>query len=229
MGISLADIAAATERLDLINPARLQEIGQSFRSANSGHRFIPDWREAIVVNLLRAISVYVEDLKKAFDERRCDGVAISARGLIELNIWVLFCNVSEENARIFLGDAGRDVREMLKTLQELYVLRFGKRHPSLDELSLEIEQAAVEEKIEGIEKKYLRVDQAAQSVGARASYVAFNRICSKVAHPTSMMVNLRDYLSDFIEMLYLMGESAATACVFELNGFIERNTKTNLS
>jgi len=58
------------------------------------------------------------DLEPAYLRRRIPALAWAIRNLLELSIWIDYCNLSEQHAKRFSDDRLRDLRGLSKAVQQ---------------------------------------------------------------------------------------------------------------
>ena len=122
--------------------------------------------------LTSAVVLHRNELEAAQPKGSLYAIAWLARNLLELAVWSEYCGQSKENAKEFLLDAARDSFDALK-----------KEHP----LRKELKGKAKEDGFD-IEKKYIRVDMAAEKTTIKDDFKHFNKQLSKWAHPTAFAV-----------------------------------------
>lgn len=117
-------------------------------------------------------------------------IAFGARGLLELWVWAAYCTASTEHARKFYDDKFRDGMDFYDALERL--LSLFSDCPNLAE---QIEQAkanmdslAASVGSDAPTEMYTQVAEAAKAVGLADFYRNANKLLSKLAHPSAMMV-----------------------------------------
>jgi len=119
------------------------------------------------------------------------GSAWMTRNILELVVWVAFCARSRDDAKRFYDDKARDTFEFLDAIEGLTKLldeRDTNVSSLLDETRKRIAVRAEAEGYENIDETYQRVKEAAQQVGLGPFFLSMNKLLSKFAHPTAMMV-----------------------------------------
>jgi hypothetical protein len=110
-------------------------------------------------------------------------VAWLARNVLELLIWIRYCAKSPELAQKFLTDAIRDTIETLEVGTKLV--------PNADQLTGAkdtLVKMATEDGYEDLDEQFTMVSAAAKEVGAADAFRTFNKMLSKFAHPTAMLI-----------------------------------------
>jgi hypothetical protein len=87
---------------------------------------IDDWREQQMVKFILLLTYNVDELLHGFNQKRIWKLAWSARNLLELAIWVEYCNFSPANARQFRDDSARDLLGTAASIQKQFELGVGK-------------------------------------------------------------------------------------------------------
>jgi hypothetical protein len=95
-------------------PARANAMFATFQAINQRERKAPPWRELQILNFIRYVKMYADDIARSYEAQRIDSVAQAMRNLLEMCIWTEFCEISEANAKRFSDDAARDMRDMLE-------------------------------------------------------------------------------------------------------------------
>jgi hypothetical protein len=113
-----------------------------------------------------------------------------ARNLLELSVWATFCAADRNNARQFFVDLGRDANNLLKAFQT-----WGEatnQSPDWFQLGLDardgVANAALARGVASIDGQFTRVADAAGTVGIGHDFTLMNKLLSKFAHPTAMLI-----------------------------------------
>ena len=80
-------------------PARTEAMFAAFQAINRRERKAPSWRELQILNFIRYVKMYADDLARSYEAQRIDSVAQAMRNLLEMCIWTEFCEISEANAK----------------------------------------------------------------------------------------------------------------------------------
>jgi len=94
----------------------------------------PDWKNGgsgSSGNFIQTLILSAADLKRAFVEKRITTLAWTTRNLLELSIWIDYCNLSEVHAKRFRDDAARDLYGLSHAVQSLEVDDKGIEDPQL--------------------------------------------------------------------------------------------------
>jgi Family of unknown function (DUF5677) len=174
-------------------------------------------REFQILKFLAHTRVYIHDLTEWHKIGRIDLLAQTLRCLMELNIWIDFCNVSEENWRQFVDDAGRDIRELGQAGLKLYRGKNKKIEEHLAEDFVELEKEAEKHGIgkKELHRKYMSVRDAADTMGRGEIYSAMYKVASKYAHPTALLFTINEPMPLVNDSLYAEGARVSGEC---LNG-----------
>jgi hypothetical protein len=155
------------------------------REAEKG---IEDWRATQLIQFIGLMELFTEDLHDAYDKRRVMTVAWIARSLLEIFVWIQYCNVSEANAKRFFEDVARDFHGYCKALEKLNV----DHQPGIDQsrdLVKRFSESAISEGILDVADGYKDVRDAAAEIGVGSFYAGLNKIYSKLAHPTALALD----------------------------------------
>ncbi|MGA8230540.1 MAG: hypothetical protein WB795_03580 [Candidatus Acidiferrales bacterium] len=132
------------EGLNEAFPDRGNALIAAIQKINVEGELFPKWRENQLIQIMKAINSYVRDTNERYASQRLDSVASSVRNLLELNIWVRYCNVSQDNARTFVDDSARDLREMMDTIRNMVLTLKGKVEDEFAEIQNNFRTAAQE-------------------------------------------------------------------------------------
>jgi galactitol-specific phosphotransferase system IIB component len=115
-------------------------------------------------------------------------VAWNARNLLELWIWIKYCEASRENARRFHEDALRDALGLTVSLSKMFDMR-GLVNDFEDQAREALKAVALKDQgVDSVDTNYERVAEAARKIGEYDWYTACNALLSKFAHPTAVLV-----------------------------------------
>ena len=175
---------------------------------------LEEWRDRQLVGFLNTLIQTAAELAHAYTRKRLSNVAWLTRNLLELSIWVDFCNLSPEHARRFHEDLVRDSFGFARAFQQSGKLErqdarnfvndigtqiYGQTYREPDELG---EQAAPEDPkwtdelieaakslgMEELSDRAVRPLDAAKELGRDDFFLAMNKVLSKFAHATTMIV-----------------------------------------
>lgn len=117
-------------------------------------------------------------------------IAFCARGLLELRVWAAYCTKSPENARRFYGDKFRDGTDFYDALKRL-VAPFPDAPSLIDQIErAKLELAALAASVGSVppDDAHTRVTYAAEEIGFGDTFRNANKVLSKIAHPSAMIV-----------------------------------------
>ena len=143
--------------------------------------------------LYRAMVEEYKELIGAFDASGVKDLKLISwrtRNLLELAVWSIYCCQSDEKAKSFYDELGRDSLDLLKKLA-----KWGEKSQQPSEFIAGLhgageilKQRAAEKGADDIEKPYTRVASLAAECGFGESYSSLYAILSKTAHPTAFEV-----------------------------------------
>ena len=142
------------------------------------------YRPVALPKLLDAVEKGVAELRHMFNEHGGAAIAWSTRNLLELYIWTVYCTLSEANAKRFYDDSMRDTLDMLNIDTKFSDTGDFNFRAERERLIKEAEQHPL---ISDAGGKYTRLQLAAEVIGYD-TYGVENKILSKFAHPTAMIV-----------------------------------------
>lgn len=225
------DAAASARRLQDA-PKRGRAIIACLRDLNRASRVLPAWRESQLVKFVETVNLYIEDLNERYEVQRIDSLANTTRNLLELYIWVLYCNRSAENARRFFEDGARDTREIMESLQKLYTQEKQEPQREISQTIKKMENAAALHGITDYAGRYTQVRDAAEAVGKISAFNVFYKVFSKLSHPTSLFLALDPRvggLSDMLDALYVGGEQSATHSLNQIDAALSEAFRATAS
>ena len=154
----------------------------------AAEKAIVDWRATQLIQFIGLMEFFAEDLQDAYEKKRVMTVSWIARSLLEIFVWVQYCNVSEANAKRFFEDVARDFHGYCKALEKLNV----DQQPGIDrsrDLVKRFSESAISEGIKDVADGYKDVRDAAAEIGVGSFYAGLNKIYSKLAHPTALALD----------------------------------------
>src|ERR1700694_5581974 len=95
-------------------PKRALGLIHALRLTNKQYKNFPDWREEQIAKLGLMIVETAMDLGRAYFEKRITTLAWATRNLLELSIWIDYCNLSDQHAKKFSDDSLRDLYGLSK-------------------------------------------------------------------------------------------------------------------
>ena len=113
-----------------------------------------------------------------------------ARNLLELSVWVTFCATDRNKARQFFEDLGRDANNLLKAFQTRG--QATKQSPDSFQWGMDVRDglanAALVRGVASIDGQFTGVADAAGAIGIGHHFTLMNKLLSKFAHPTAMLI-----------------------------------------
>jgi hypothetical protein len=197
-------------------PNRVKVLTQAFRRTNREAKRFPEWREYQILSFIKFAGIYAIDLNETYRAGRLDSLSQAMRNLLELSIWTQYCGVSTENAKHFFDDAARDIKEIMEVLQKVYTTVNKEPQKRIEDILIDMKSRAPQLNIENLDDSYTRVSDAAEAVGKRFAHSPFYKIASKFAHPTSLILNLKDSQGNLKSSFYEIGSKLVTACLDEV-------------
>ncbi len=179
------------------------------------------WYGEIFANLCFRVFYEYSALKEAYTAPppKDDLALLSwrARNLLELSVWATFCAKDRDNARQFFEDLGRDASNLLKGFQTWGEATnqspdwFRKGADAREGLA----NAALVRGIASIDGQFTKVADAAGEIGIAHHFSLMNKLLSKFAHPTAMLIlgnsEVRNMLKDSV---------FANGCLFFVGAFV---------
>lgn len=169
-------------------PSRAEAVVSVLKRRNKKAKKIEQWREDQLVAFVKAINQEASGLQRAFREKRISTLAWAARNLLELSIWVEYCNASYDNAARFREDAVRDLYGISIAVQQLELMLGGSESEDLNNKQDALSKFARSRGISSLDDDYKRVLDAAKEIGQGEYFRGLNKLLSKLAHPTAWAV-----------------------------------------
>jgi hypothetical protein len=214
--------AFARDKLGKVIPERLQELLDALNA--SGGR-VEDWYYGLVSKMLLGLNRACNGLLKTMDEDNLSGAAWNARNCLELWVWAEYCSKSRENAWRFHGDALRDMQGIFEAHGAICRV-FGQKNEFEISGQDALNRVAVAKLgLQSVDSNYLKVLEAAKSVGLEPRYASNNKFLSKLAHPTAglvigLMHNDREPLWNLQMSCTTFGMYFAGQCVMALERIV---------
>jgi hypothetical protein len=184
------DSEAAKGSLKSFYPECASQLMQHLITQNRLKHSVEDWREQQMVKFIFSLTYNVDELLQGFKEKRIWKLAWAARNLLELAIWVEFCNSSPVNAKQFRDDSARDMFGMARTIRKQVELCTGAPNAELQRSIGELVKMAEHQfGITDLKDDYTRVAEAAASIGKKNEFAHAYKLLSKYAHPTAISLN----------------------------------------
>jgi len=214
----------AIARLHEFFPERANWLTAYLKTENDKIGRIKKWRENQLSCFVKSLTTNTFELERAFMEQRIGTLAWVTRNILELSVWIDYCNLSDANAERFRTDAARDFLGLVKAVQSLQVAEYGSEHVGLEQAQRALEAFAISAYgIPTLDDTFEMVSSAAKDLGRGKAFLAMNKLLSKFAHPTAWAVNATDSIeadADFREMFLLDGIEIATESLTKLRAFI---------
>ena len=172
------------EKLSAAIPERLQELLDTIHGRNCNAE---EWYTNLLTKLLIGVARICQDLLHTTNKEALPAAAWNARNLLEIWVWIKYCSVSRANARRFHEDALRDMFGMAESLSKMHETA-GVRNDFEAAFREKATDVAAEWGIYAFDSNYLRVMEAAKSVGLDNWYGPCNAQLSKFAHPTAGLI-----------------------------------------
>ncbi len=204
-------------------PERAQGLAHFLERENGKTPRLEEWRERQLGNFIQTLILSAADLKRAFVEKRITTLAWTTRNLLELSIWIDYCNLSEVHAKRFRDDAARDLYGLSHAVQSLEVDDKGIEDPQLKQSQQNLVTFAQSWGINALEDDFTKVAAAAKELGRDRRFLSLNKLLSKLAHPTAWAVNsVRsiDADEDFRGIFLSDGVEMATDSLTSIRAFV---------
>jgi hypothetical protein len=182
------DAAESLESLKAVFPSRTRELLKSVLTSEADQK-IPSWRAEQLIKFIGLIEWFVEDVHEAYEKERVMTISWLARNLLEVFVWVRYCNLSEAHADNFDKDVMRDFFGYGKALDGLNIHGDPELKRSLDELLKGYAGFARAKGIPEVADDFTRVSKAAEELGEAKLFLSMNKIFSKLAHPTALAMD----------------------------------------
>ncbi len=114
-------------------PVRSDFLAGFLIEANKSERTMDVWRERQLFNFIKLLAQNAEDLVLGYRAQRISKVAWAARNILEIAVWVDYCNLSDAHAKTFRKDSARDLLGFTKAVQTTEVHNQGTKHVELAE------------------------------------------------------------------------------------------------
>jgi hypothetical protein len=159
-----------------------------FTVANARSKKLPKWREDQLVSFITMLGLSAVDLTQGYRERRITKLAWATRNLMELSVWIDYCNLSAQHAKRFRDDTMRDLYGLSSAVQKSVVIESGAKDRTLEQKLEEFANFAQSKGVQDLDDDFKRVSEAAQEVG-RPAFGSANKLLSKFAHPTALAIH----------------------------------------
>ena len=149
---------------------------------NKDLKAFPKWRENQFVKFIGQLISNVDEMKTAYEQRRIMRLSWAVRNLLELSVWIDYCNLSNDNAERFHKDSAKDAIDWANTIQKIVS---GGGGSNIAEIDLATSTLADRFSLEETDMDFKRISNAAKELGRQESFAAYNKLYSKFAHPTA--------------------------------------------
>jgi hypothetical protein len=180
--------------------------------ANADDRKLPKWRQEQLESFTTMLGLSAVDLQEGYLQKRITKLAWATRNLLELSVWIDYCNLSEANASKFRDDMMRDLYGLTTAVQRSIEIEAGTPEGLLQQKLSELAAFAQSKGIEALGDDFTRVSDAAQVLGRQPAFASANKLLSKFAHPTAWAVHAVAYVkADEGYRLMFLGYGVASA------------------
>jgi hypothetical protein len=207
-------------------PDRAYHLSEYLRKANAEMNVLEAWREAQLVKFIASLILNADELITGFTQKRIAKLAWAARNLLELSIWVEYCNSSPSHAKQFRDDSARDLIGLSKAIQSIHVGAYGIPAEDLDSTMKKLVVFAESAfNVTDLDEDFKRVSDAAAELGRKSIFSSLNKLFSKFAHPTALSLNSVtaegiEADNDLREMFFLDGADAAILPLVNIRSFV---------
>jgi hypothetical protein len=170
-------------------PERAAALSRRVSALNAGKQVLEKWREEQLLKFIQVLKVNAEELERAHTEQKAATLAWIARNVLELDVWIDYCNLSDSHAKRFMDDSVRDMVGFFATLASLSQESQKSDLIHAATLAQDVVGKVAQHLIGSIDEKFLRVDKAAGELGRRDIFLGLNKVYSKLAHPTAWLVS----------------------------------------
>jgi hypothetical protein len=125
---------------------------------------LPDWHLALLMNFVSAISRNGREMQRAHSESATEVLAWAVRNLLEIPIWVSYCDLSGAHARRFYGDGVRDGLHGIQAPDWAIEAASANTGMDIASKSAELRELAREEGFSGVDAPYTCVNDAAREL-----------------------------------------------------------------
>jgi hypothetical protein len=152
-------------------------------------------------------------------------LAWACRNLLELYIFTRYVLISEENARRFIGDRLVDGIQIFESFKTWHLIIDTEADTSPEEQTVRLAREQL--LVEGMtEEKFLATRKLAKLVGLEDEYAHFNKVCSKLVHPTAWSVlAMRDEgeLANMRPILFMTGARYASDIGYRIKEHVSKH------
>lgn len=218
------DANEAVARLHEFFPEPAESLTEYLAKNNSTGNKIERWREDQLVKFIRSLALNANELERAFGQDRITTLAWAVRNVLELFVWVEYCNLDLAHAQRFRDDSARDFYGFTKAIHTLHMEEHGKANATLEKAQKDLETFATTVFGMGaLDDDFERVSKAADEIGWGKRFAALNKVYSKYAHPTAWAVNAVNSIeadAGFRKMFLMDGVDMATGSLTKIREFV---------
>lgn len=199
----------------------LPALSALYENAFQKEKRFPEWKERQLRAFLRYLGLYARDLRERYHANRIDTVAQAMRNLMELNVWIRYCELSLEDGKRFFDDGYRDMRDMMEALQRLDTGNYKEPKKMVEDLLVELKTKAPAFDVTDYEADFLKVNDAAGKIGTQSRHSVYYKVASKFAHPTAMLFFRSEGPdAEMLGALYDAGVRIAAECFRDLEKIV---------
>lgn len=175
-------------------PDRAVRLAETVKKLNVENKTLATWREEQLIKFIEVLKCNAEELERSFAEKKAATMAWVTRNILELDVWIDYCNLSDAHAKRFKEDSMRDILGFFDAIHSMVKEESGKEHPAVKN-ALQLVENAMQKHFGIVDDKYLRIDHAAELLGQKKRFTYMNKMFSKFAHPTAWVVDTGDWLT----------------------------------
>lgn len=169
-------------------PERALLLVHALRARNKKEKKFPEWREHQIGRFGTLVTEAAMDLLRAYLDHRIMPLAWATRNLLELSIWIEYCNLSDMHAKGFWDDTWRDLYGLSDAVRRSVELESREASDRLRKALCKLAGFAETIGIQSLRDDFKRVSDAADELGKREEFLSANKMLSKFAHPTAWAV-----------------------------------------
>ncbi len=210
-------------------PGKAGDLLADLRAKNDKGAKIEPWKEDQLNKFVKVLIENVSELEAAYIQGSLSKTAWTARNLLELSIWIRYCNLSDQHGKRFRLDGARDLMGFFKALKGFHGPKIASEIPKMDAAEAELELIAKNEfGVASLGSSFVEVRNAAEEIG-ETRYKDLNKLCSKFAHPTAWIIAATNWaeFSQFSVMFLFEGTTMALEALETIREFVlKRYPKT---
>ena len=207
-----ADPFQPTKELVLSLLKATNKIIERLKEHNSVNKVLEDWHEDMLNHLAAEVWLNGGRMFELFKqmELNLSTLAYTVRNLLELNVWIEYTCKSKTNARRFYEDKYRDglglakaLRGLINAVPNVPIVGIAELESQISRLEKTIRDNAVLAGMTSVDDDFKRVVKAADELGSKEGFIAFNSLLSKFAHPTAFAA-LSFITGDVLRQLFIL-------------------------